>query len=299
MKAISLTNTSTLGDPLTATFLPEGGMNLMSYKLGEIEVMNQATRPLYEERKAGFGALIGPHFYQRKEASGGYDESLFLHIAKGKAEGRKDPFSHGIGRYVPWKVVVSETQLKAKLTGDDLYKGVPLKVFEGQDFMMTYEARLLPTGLFIEYKVESEKPSVVGLHYYYAFSGKGKIHGAVQKEYRIKNEWKPIPQEWINGKENHLDFPLPQEANFGFLPAKRTPNEHDYRLILDSENYSLHIDYNTASNEELSCQIFHPKDASYVCIEPLSAKNPPNPTLNRSTLEVKLEIFSPLHGKGN
>lgn len=274
-------------------------MNLMSYKLGEIEVIDQATRPLYEERKAGLGSLIGPHFHQRKEVSGGYDESLFPHIAKGKAEGRKDPFSHGIGRYVPWKVVASETQIKAKLTGDDLYKGVPLKVFEGQDFMMTYEARLLPSGLFIEYKVESEKPSVVGLHYYYAFSGKGKIHGDVQNEYRVNNEWKPIPQEWINGRENHLDFPLPQVADFGFLPAKRTPNDHDYHLILDSENYSLHIDYNTASNEEISCQIFHPKDATYLCIEPLSAKCPPNPILNRSALEVKLEIFSPLHGKEN
>ncbi|MCP5506023.1 MAG: hypothetical protein H7A38_03980 [Chlamydiales bacterium] len=289
---IQLKNTSPLGEPLVATFLPEGGMNLVSYKLGEIEVIAQTTRPLYEERKAGLGALIGPHFHERQEVPGGYDESLFPHIAKGKAEGRKDPFSHGIGRYVPWKYVASETQVKAKLTGDDLYHGVPLKVFEGQDFSMTYEARLLPTGLFIEYQVESEKPSVIGLHYYYAFSGKGTLHGAVQQEYRVKNEWKPIPKEWINGKENHLDFPLPQEADFGFLPAKKTPNEHDYHLILDTESYSLHIDYNAASKEEISCQVYQPKGASYVCIEPLSAKSPPHPLLNRSTLEVKLEIFT-------
>jgi len=282
-----------------ATYLPEGGMNLISYKLGEIEVIDQRTKPLYGERKGGLGALIGPHFHQREEISKGYDTSLFPHIAKGIKAGRKDPFSHGIGRYVPWKFVSSETQIKAKLCGDDLYKGVPLKIFEGQDFIMTYEARLLPTGLFIEYKVESEKPSVIGLHYYYVLSGKGNIHGTVQKEYRENKEWKSLPKTWTKGEENHLDFSLPQEADYGFLPVKKTPNDHDYHLILDTETYSLHIDYIAASDQEISYQVFHPKDATYVCIEPLSAKDPSHPTLNRSTLEVKLEIFSPLHPKKN
>ena len=280
-----------LEEPLVATFLPEGGMNLASYKLGNVEVIDQNTRSLYEERKAGLGALIGPHFHQREEVSTGYDEALFPHIAKGKKEGRKDPFSHGIGRYVPWKYVASETQIKARLRGDDLYQGVPLKVFEGQDFVMTYEARLLPSGLFIEYKVESEKPSVIGLHYYYAFSGKGSVHGSVQNTYRDQKEWKPLPKEWTKGNENHLHFSLPQQADFGFLPAKKTPNEHDYHLILDTDAYSLHIDYNTASNTEISCQVFHPDKASYVCIEPLSAKNPAAPLLKQNALEVKLEIF--------
>ncbi len=295
MKQIHLKNTSPLGEPLIATFLPDGGMNLSSYKLGEIEIIDQTTRPLYEERMAGLGSLIGPHFHQRKEVSRGYYESLFPHIAKGKAEGRKDPFSHGIARYVPWKYVASDTQIKARLSGEDLYKGIPLKIFEGQNFSMTFEARLLSDGLFIEYKVDSEKPSLVGLHYYYAFAGKGSIHGAVQTTYRDQNDWKPLPKKWINGKENHLNFLLPQVADYGFLPAKKTPNEHDYRLYLDTEKYSLHIDYNTASDTEVSCQIFQPKDASYVCIEPLSAKSPLEPKLKRSILEAKLEIFSHLH----
>ena len=83
---IKLKNTSPTGKSLVATFLPDGGMNLCSYKLGDIEVIDQQTLPLYEERKAGLGALIGPHFHQRQEVPSGYDESLFPHIAKGKAE---------------------------------------------------------------------------------------------------------------------------------------------------------------------------------------------------------------------
>ncbi len=295
MNKVKLKNISPTGEPLVATFLPEGGMNLCSYKLGDIEVMDQKTLPLYEQRRAGLGALIGPHFHQRQEISTGFNETLFPHIAKGKAEGRKDPFSHGIARYVPWKYVASETQIKGRLTGDDLYKGVPLKVFEGQNFSMTFEARLLPNGLFIEYKVDSEKPSLVGLHYYYAFSGKGVVHGSVKPTYRDQDQWKPLPEEWKNGKENHLHFTLPQAADFGFLPEKKTPNDHDYQIILDTEDYSLHIEYNTVSDHEISCQVYHPKGGTFVCIEPLSAKSPPNPKLNRSSLEAKIEIFSPLH----
>lgn len=296
MGKIQLKNTSSSGQPLVATFLPEGGMNLCSYKLGSIEVIDQKTLSLYEKRRAGLGALIGPHFHEHQKISRGFfDEELFPHIAKGKAKGRKDPFSHGIARYVPWKYVASDTQIKGYLSGDDLYKGVPLKVFEGQNFSMTFEARLLPDGLFIEYKIDSEKPSVIGLHYYYSFSGKGTIHGAVQSTYRDQNEWKSLPKEWSNGKENDLHFSLPNTADYGFLPVKKTVNDHDYHIILDTETYSLHIDYNTISDTEISCQIYHPKNGTFVCIEPLSSKFPPKPRLNRSTLETKLTIFSPLH----
>ena len=193
----------------------------------------------------------------------------------------------------------SDTQVKAVLHGSDLYKGVPLSTLEGQDFKMTYEARLLMTGLFIEYKIESELPSVIGLHYYYALPGKGSLHGEVEPTYRDQAEWKPLPKGWTKGRESHLHFSLPQEADFGFVPAIKNQNDHDYRMILDTDAYSLHLDFNTCSDEETSFQIFHPqslpsKRSSYVCITPLSARYPLKPKLTRSTLEVKIEIFSPL-----
>ena len=72
-------------------------------------------------------------------------------------------------------------------------------------------------------------------------------------------------------------------------------HDHDYQIILDTEDYSLHIEYNTVSDHEISCQVYHPKGGTFVCIEPLSATFPPNPKLNRSSLEAKIEIFSPLH----
>ncbi len=270
MKTFQLKNSSPLGAPLVATFLPEGGMNLCSYRLGEIEVIDQTTRSLYEERMAGLGALIGPHFHHRK--------------------GIVEHFSHGVSRYAAWKFSYSETQIKGELHGDDTFRGKALKEIEGQDFSMHFEARLLSDGLFITYKVSSEKPSVVGLHYYYACEGKGRIHGMVQKTYRDNEGWKSLPKEWTEGKETHLSFSLPQEADFGFIPEKKAPTDHDYHIHLDTKKYALHIDYNTTSKEEISCQIYQPKGASFVCIEPLSARVPREPILTESTLEVKLQI---------
>ena len=291
MKEITLKNISPLGHSLEATFAPDGGMNLISYKLGEIEVIDQATWPFFDERFAGLGALIGPHFHHRKEIPANFNTSLFPHIAKVMAQGKKEPFSHGIARYVPWKFVASSTQIKGRLRGSDLYKGVPLKVFEGQDFDMTFEARLLTDGLFIEYKINSENPSILGLHYYYRLNGPGFVYGAVQDTYRDHAAWKPLSSNWT--KNNHLHFPLPQEADFGFIPEKKSPTDHDYHMNLNTPEYSLHIDYNTASDTEISCQVFHPKGATYVCVEPLTARFPPAPTLARSTLEAKLQIFAP------
>lgn len=290
-RLVTLKNISLKGEPLQATYLPEQGMNLISLRNGDIEVIDQSTQNLFDERFAGLGALIGPHFHTRKDIPLDFDTSVFPHIERMSAQGRKEPFSHGIARYVPWKTVESDTQIKAKLRGSDLYKGISLSTLEGQDFEMTYEARLLSTGLFIEYSVQSEKPSVIGLHYYYALTGPGNIVGEIQPTYRNGDTWKPLPQKWAGEKSTHLDFPLPTPADYGFIPSKKAPTNHDYQVILNTSAYSLHLNFNTASDKEYSCQVFHPKGASYVCVEPISARVPPQPLLNSNTLEAQLQIF--------
>src|SRR5690349_11544962 len=105
MEPIILENTTHDGSPLQATFLPDKGMNLVSYKKGGVEVIDPSTKSLFEERYAGLGALIGPHFHRRRTDALPKipDESLFPHIARVKAKGVHDPFSHGIARYAPWK----------------------------------------------------------------------------------------------------------------------------------------------------------------------------------------------------
>jgi len=288
----TLRNIAPDGDLLEAIYDPEKGMNLISYRKGNIQVIDQKTAPLFEERCAGLGALIGPHFHNQEAPPADFDPSLFSHVAKMKASGRKDPFSHGIARYAPWKYVNSETQIQAELRGTDLYKGTPLAQFEGQDFHMKYEAQLLSTGLFISLSITSEKTSLIGLHYYYALEGKGSIQGEVQTTYRDQKEWKPLPSEWTGNRPTHLHFDLPQPADFGFLPLHKTETERAYHLNLNTDAYSLHFEYNTDSDSEISCQVYHPENASFICVEPLSARFPPRPTRTMSKLETKLQIFS-------
>src|ERR1700722_13801367 len=158
-----------------ATFDPARGMNLLSYKKGATEVIDQATWPLFEERYAGLGALIGPHFHHRNAAvlPKIADESLFPHIARVKAKGILEPFSHGIARYAPWKLLeVTKSSFKARLSGKDSWNGVALAALEGQNFTMDFKGELTALGLKLDLAVVSDTDSLVGIHYYYRLPNK-------------------------------------------------------------------------------------------------------------------------------
>lgn len=288
MKKIVLENRNDRGEKISATFFPEKGMNMASYKKEAIEVIDQKTMPLFEERLAGLGPLIGPHFHHRPAyaINTNFDESLFPHIARIKKKGVVEPFSHGIARYVPWKYEASSTQIEAKLCAKDEYKGIPLGHLEGMDFEMHLSITMMPFGLFYRYSIESEKPSVIGLHTYYHFpSSGGTVTSAVKSEYRDREGLKPLPNEWV--KNGALHFDLKGEADFGFFPEDPA---NESRIIYTNKDFSLHIFYD-ASTEDHSWQLFRLNDSSYVCIEPLSSKTPRNPTKTSSLLEVKIEIY--------
>jgi hypothetical protein len=288
---VVLRNRTENGEVIEATFLPEGGMNLASFRMGDIEAIDQHTKGLYEERFAGLGALIGPHFHKRadKDVTGGFDESLFPHIAHEKKKGVKEPFTHGIARYVPWKYEASETQIIGSLSGDDKYKGVPLKVFEGMDFSMHFSAALVHDGLLINYRIKSERPSMIGFHYYYAMQGQCAVEAHVEDQYRDVEEWKKIPADWMKGDRLHFD--LNQVSDFGFRP-KQSPNEPFNRILLRGESHLLHVDYCGNYDDQTSWQLWHPKDETFVCIEPLTALNPRKPEFTETNLELKLSIYA-------
>lgn len=275
---------------LAAHFLPEKGMNLISFKKGEIEVIDQQTRPLFEERYAGLGAMIGPHFHQRSadQVPPWPDEKLFPHLKIVKAKGAKDPFSHGIGRYAPWTVLSkTENTLVAQLTGDDTWQGIPLKTLEGQNFKMTYKAELTDVGLKIELSVSSDQASIVGLHTYYALDqGQGKVTSLVQDSYNDMGTFKPIPASW-DYHQHQLVMALPKPVDFGFI-AYPDPRHGD--VMLETASHRLRMQY-WADQEECSWQMWQPEGGSFVCIEPLSAKNPRGAVLHASSIKVLISIL--------
>lgn len=273
---------------LEATFLPSHGMNLISYKLGDIEVIDPSTRPLFDERFAGLGALIGPHFHHRKVIPAVKDASLFPHIARIKAKGIAEPFSHGIARYAPWTVESTDTRITAKISGKDTWNGVPLAELEGQNFNMTYTADLTTKGLSLKLSVVSDSDSIVGIHYYYRLpNSRGKVISQIQN-YSLKDGQRiPLKKEWSIDSQQKMEIDLNQSLDDTFFPF---PNPLEAKIILNTEEYQLVTTYNCRSQE--NCwQLYHPQGASFVCIEPLSAQDPRHPNLTVSSLDINLEIF--------
>lgn len=287
---VTLSSKTASGDALQVTFLPEKGMNLISFKKNDVEVIDQSTLPLFEERFAGLGALIGPHFHRRRAETLPViaNESLFPHIARVKAKGVADPFSHGIARYAPWKAVSTDTTITATLSGKDTWNDVPLSSLEGQNFKMNFKAELVDQKLILNLDVVSDTDSVVGIHYYYHLpNGSGKVIAAVQRSMIDQGERKEIPADWSLDSQNTLTFDLRNEADYTFFPY---PNPREGKILLETGGYRLLTTYSCPSQEN-SWQLYHPKGASFVCIEPLSSQDPRHPNLTVSSIRIALEIL--------
>lgn len=290
MNAITLENETKQGERLQAIFLPDKGLNLISFKKDGLEVIEQSTQALFDERYAGLGALIGPHFHRRRAESVPKidDESIFPHIARVRAKGVQDPFSHGIARYAPWKAEVSKTTMTAVLSGKDIWNGVSLEALEGQNFKMEVKADLQPSGLHLDLSIVSDTGSLVGIHYYYALpNGRGKITSQVQNQVRIQGELQPIPASWPFDAEQNLVFDLSQEADFTFRPF---PDQLRGVILMETDIYCLRTIYSCLC-EENCWQLYHPQGAPFVCIEPISSQDPRHPNLTVSSLKIHLEIL--------
>jgi hypothetical protein len=263
-------------------------MNLISYRKGSTEVIDLSTRPLFAERYAGLGALIGPHFHHRsdKDILPIPFEERFPHIARVRAKGIKEPISHGIARYAPWEYVSSDTTIKARLKGSDMWEGVLLSSFEGFNFTINMDVELRPEGLFIELSVDAESPSVVGFHYYYALKGAlCYITADCKDSYFDGKNLLTLPE---TSKEGFLyKIPIIGALDHSFYPKSL---ENKTAINLHTEEYTLTIQYQSHT-EESSFQIFHPENSSYVCIEPLSATRPKEPRLKSCGVNQLLTIL--------
>lgn len=248
----------------TASFDEERGLNLVSFKKNGLEIIDQS-----ESSKKG--PIIGPHFH--------------VHTTHTAPDGKE--YHHGLGRYAKWSNVVhSETQIRANISGSEKLGEYTLAELEGQQFEMRFDIRLIPSGLRLKLEVISDEPSMCGFHYYYKLGPNPIIHAEVNDQYNDQGTLKKIPAEWK--KDKQLYFDLTQEADFGFVPAQ---NQYDHKIVYQNDNYELNIVYLPAHPDEVQFQIYTPKDASFVCIEPMSAVEPRKPKLKHSLLEMKLEII--------
>ena len=271
METLVLNHISSSGSLLEATFLPDHGMNLISYKNGGVEIIDQSTKKGFDERSAGLGPLIGPHFHRRRPELLPKIDQEFPQSAYCKTHGIVDIFSHGVARYVPWKYEKTEKGFKARLSGKDTWHQVPLSVIEGQNFEMTMQADLSASGLNVALSIVSETDSLVGLHYYYRLpNGKGLVKSQVKDQELIVK----FPGEGIDQT---------------FRPA---PDPDKGIIRLETDEYTLITEY-TCISEENSWQLYYLENGSFVCIEPVSAQDPRHPNLTVSSLSIHLKIDLP------
>jgi len=291
MEVVALRGKTPSHETLEAIFLPSCGMNMISYKKGDIQVIDQSTQDQFDERMAGLGAIIGPHFHRRKKEILPTipSEELFPHIARVKAKGVDDPFSHGIARYAPWTVKdLSDSKITCVLNGKDLWNGVSLAALEGQDFHMEWTSEIKDGTLTIQLSVVSSADSIVGLHHYYRLGNKkGRIFAQVQEtclDLKVKKQVKDIA---VIDEKRCMIFDLDRSIDCAFYPD---PDPCSGEILLDASDYKLRLSYHAPSQE--NCwNLYHPEGSSYVCIEPLSAKDPRHPNLTVSSITAHLKIL--------
>lgn len=289
---VSLKAKATDGTPLEAVFAPKRGMNLLSYKKGDIEVIDPSTRTLYDERSAGLGSLIGPHFHRRRYNAISYipSEEAFPHIKRVlEKSGEIDPFSHGISRYAPWNFQAAADEIKGVLKGSDSWNGVSLKEIEGQNFTMNFEAKLSAQGLNIKLSVVSDTDSLVGLHYYYHLPENNGFVTSKVKSYFLDASGARVPLDekpWFNKTTHELRFPANQGVDMAFHSY---PDPLNTEILLDALKWKLTIKTHSL-NEENSWQLYRPEKGSFICIEPISAQDPRHPNLTVSSMDVLLTI---------
>lgn len=290
MEIVTIKSKTESGIPLEASYAPGKGMNMVSFKKGDIEVIDQSTKPDFESRFAGLGAFIGPHFFRRNPQTIApiADESLFPHIAAAREHGDPDPFTHGIGRYAPWNYTAGERKISATLSGKDTWHDIPLSELEGQNFRMNFNAEIDEKGLHLSLSVVSDTASLVGIHYYYHLpQKKGTVTAGVQDTYYDPHVKRPIPDEWNYDANQTLTYELDRATDYAFHPY---PNPRHGNILLDAVDYRLRTTYTTASSEN-AFQVYHPEGASFVCIEPCSAQDPRHANLTVSSIHINLEIL--------
>jgi hypothetical protein len=284
---IILKSISKEGTPLEAIFDPSRGMNLISYKKGSMQVIDQSTKQDFESTGCGLGPLIGPHFGARHVVPAIQEPTFMNHIEAMQRTGYKDPFYDGVGRYAPWKTTVTENKVLAQLVSKEMWNNVSLTNLEGGVFNMKLEASLREKGLKISLSVVSDPDSLVGIDYRFVLpNGKGSVSSAVKKTVLQEGKEIDMPSYVEHDSAHSMKLDLKHACDFVFHPYDALKG----KIVLNTDAYTLETHY-SCLNQENSWQLKKRKEASYVSINPISAKNPWSPNLTVSSIEIELIII--------
>jgi len=274
---------------IQATFDPEHGLNMMSLIIEGLQLIEQSTKNGFLESSRGLGPLIGPHFYHRLSSRIPHLDNQALNALSTTIHFRQEsePFSHGIGRYVPWKILDQGPKgFKASLHSDDRICGLTLAEIEGFDFEMAFEAEVSQRQLKIHYSAKSSsQPVVVGLHTYYALDPMMKTADLFAAPfYYDKLNKKAVSSEWLS--DQGLSIPLNEPLDYTFSPEIN--KEGFGRVEIKRGGSTLLIQ--AKALPDLSFQLYRGEDSPFICIEPIAAINPRIVTQKNASIEVRISL---------
>jgi galactose mutarotase-like enzyme len=274
---------------IKATFNPDKGLNLMSLVIEGHELIEQSTLKGFLESSRGLGPLIGPHFHHRVIDTIPYLDDAILDKLQTKLQFRREaePFSHGIARYVPWKVTRQQkNSFHAILDSHDTIEGITLGEIEGFDFVMEFEATVSPRELQIVYKAKSTtQPVVVGLHTYYNLQPTMNTIDLVGAPfYYDKLNKKTVPPEWYG--DRGLKIPLNKPLDYTFSPQLDKEGFGEVKVKTGVSNLLIQA----KAYPDLSFQLYRMEDSPFICIEPIAAINPRIVTQKNASIEVRISL---------
>lgn len=274
---------------IQATFDPEHGLNMMSLVIEGHELIAQSTKNGFLESSRGLGPLIGPHFYHRVSDTIPYLDSQTIDLLSKKIRFRQDPepFSHGIGRYVPWKILhQGPKSFKACLDSHDQIAGITLAEIEGFDFFMEFEAEVSQRQITIRYSAKSSsQPVVVGLHTYYALDSMMKTCDLMGAPFYFdKLNKKAVPPDWFS--DQGLRIPLNKPLDYTFSPQINKEGFGEVEVKRGVSNLLIQA----KATPDLSFQLYRGEDSPFICIEPIAAINPRIVTQKNASIEVRISL---------
>ncbi len=241
----------------SASFTCNLGLNLISLKLGDIEVIHSAPE--------GF---IGPHFGLRHPSLLG---------------GGEDPYPFGAARYLPWEAEKkSENEFHAKISGDQ-------ESLEGQKFQIAVDGKIIDDTLRLHQSVVSAADSLIGCQARLRLpkEGENTLRIDSRDKYYVNGKLTQMPEFWERSPDGFVTVSLNTPFEAGFRPII---NPLRGRIQLKTDSYLVELEY-TSISEESSWYIIYPEESPYISIAAVSSQNPWHPNLTVSSVDMSLKIF--------
>jgi galactose mutarotase-like enzyme len=230
-------------------------MSLVDFSVRGVPILDLTRQEIFLSFRKGLGPLILPHFNQDRRIPP-TDRGRFPHARLLEERGIKDPFQHGVGRYVPWRFQAEGETVVGRIGGVDLYQEVPLRELEGFDFQAEVRYTLGEDGLEIAFDVSSrESPVACGIHFYYDLVDRGSA--------AVVLPLAGTAEERVLRLDRGLDqaFPFPKDRGERLSCLLRTAA---YTLTT-----TVRVQGPPAETFD-AVIVFSPEGESFACVEPLS-----------------------------